>query len=68
MESLATVLGEVSELSAAGNQMRKMLLQITDVINQDPQLAGPAADGEGSDGRSQREEIYLEKKELHKAC
>ena len=68
MESLVTVLEEVNELSAAGNQTRKMLLQITDAINQDPQLAGPVADGEGSDGRLQLEEIYLEKKELHKAC
>ena len=45
VESLATVLGEVSEFSAAGSQMREMLLQITDSINQDPQLAGTAADG-----------------------
>ena len=70
MESLATVLGEVSELPAAVDQMRKMLLQITDAINQDPQLAGPAVDGAGSDGRSQREqreEVSLATKELHKA-
>ena len=32
VESLATVLDEVSELSAAVSQMREMLLQITDAI------------------------------------
>ena len=42
VESMATVLGEVSELSAAVSQTREMLLHITDAINQDPQLAGPA--------------------------
>ena len=51
VESLATVLEEVSKLSAAVNQMREMLVQITDAINQHPQLAGPAADDAGSDGR-----------------
>ena len=39
VESFATVLGEVSELSAAVSQMREMLVQITDAINQHPQLA-----------------------------
>ena len=68
VESFATVLGEVSELSAAVSQMRDMLLQITDdAINQDLQVAGSAADGAGSDGRSKREEISLAAKYLHKA-
>ena len=57
-ESFATVLDEVSRMSAAVSQTREMLLQI-DAINQDPQLAGPAADGAESDGRSQRGEIFL---------
>ena len=67
VESLATVLGEVTKLSAAVSQIREMLLQITNAINPNPQLAGPAADGAGSDGRSQREEISLATKDLHKA-
>ena len=67
MGSLAAVLREVSELSAAASQMGEMLLQITDAINQDPQLAGSAADGAGSDGCLQWEEISLATKDLHKA-
>ena len=51
VESFAAVLGGVSELSAAVSQMREMLVQITDAINQHPQLAGPALDDAGSDGR-----------------
>ena len=39
VESFATVLGEVSELSATVSQMRERLVQITDAINQHPQLA-----------------------------
>ena len=45
IENLSTVLGEVTELSAAVSQMRKMLLQFTDAINQDSQFTGSAADG-----------------------
>ena len=70
VENLATVLGEVSKLSAAVSQIREMLLHITYTINQDPQLAGPAADSAESDGRSQREqrgeEVFLATKDLHK--
>ena len=61
------MLGEVSEISAAVSQMREILLQITDAINQDPRLAGSAAGGAGSDSRSQREEISCATKDLHKA-
>ena len=61
------MLRKVSEFSAAMKQMREMLLQIADTINQDPQLAGPAADGVVSGGRSQREELSLAMKYLHKA-
>ena len=39
------MLGEVSELSAVVSQMREMLLQFTDAINQDPQFTESAADG-----------------------
>ena len=49
------MLEEVRELSAAVSQVRELLLQIVDAISQDPQLAGPTANGAGSDGRSQRE-------------
>ena len=36
VESLVIVVGEISEFAAAVSQMREMLLQITDAINQDP--------------------------------
>ena len=49
---LATVLEEVSKMSTAVSQMREMLFQIADAINQDSQLAGPAVDGAVSDGWS----------------
>ena len=66
VESLATVLGEVRELSAVASEMPEMLLQITDAIK-DPRLAGPAADGAGSDGSSQWEEVSLATKYLNNA-
>ena len=67
MDGLVTVLKEVSESLAAVSLMRETLLQMTDTINQGPQLAGAAADGAGSDGHSKREEISLAVKYLHKA-
>ena len=36
MESLATMLEEVNEFSAAVSQKHDMFIQITDAINQDP--------------------------------
>ena len=57
---------EVSELSTALIQMREMLLQIAHTINQDSQFTGPAVDGGGSDGCSQREEVSLATKDLNK--
>ena len=44
-----------------------MLLQITNAINQNPQLARAATNGAESDGRSQRDDISLAAKVLHKA-
>ena len=67
VKSLAAVLEESSEFSPAVSQMHYMLLQIIDASNQDPQSAGPPADGAGSDDRLQREEIYLATKGQHKA-
>ena len=58
VESLVAVLEETGELSAAVSQLREMLLHNTDAISQGPYLAWPAAGGAGSDGRSQREEIF----------
>ena len=66
VKSLTTVLKEVSNLSQAVSQIREILLQIADAINQDLQLVGPAADGVGANGHSQRKEISLAK-DSHKA-
>ena len=59
------MLEEVRELSAAVSQVHELLLQIVDAISQDPQLAGPTANGAGSDGRSQRGG-FLATKDLNK--
>ena len=65
VESRVTVLGEVRDLSPTVSHRRDMFLQITDATNQDPQLPGPAANCERSDGPSQGEEISLRTEDLH---